>query len=251
MAKRKTAVRPIEYSEELGVEIAERASLGESLAQIGSDPRMPSARTMFRWCGTHPEFERRLDRARLVKADAVLDEALAISDEAVVDSAQASRQRTRVDARIKVAQMLNPLKYAARLATGQAPELPSLTQPMSDLELAKRIAFHLAKGTAALDQQPKEPAAVLRLPFAPTSAALEPPRRAPPAPDRERMVEQPYVMTREERAQALAARQLETDGAVERNRHAAIEDRVSAGSPEEQGWGELYRPSSYGRRFSR
>lgn len=161
--------RPSDYSEELGAEIAARLLEQTTLKKVCEADDMPCLRTVMTWSGLHPEFQRMLDRARVDKADHVLEEAIEISNEPVSDNAQASRQRTRVDARLKIAAKLNPAKYAERLATGQAPELPQKIET-DPLELARGLAFLLQKGAQVAMPESAEP---LRLTHAP-----EPPKPA-------------------------------------------------------------------------
>lgn len=201
--------RPSDYSEELAAEIAARLLESTTLKNVCEAEDMPSLRTVMRWSALHPEFQQMLDRARVDKADHVLEEAIEISNEPVSDNAQASRQRTRVDARLKIAAKLNPAKYAERLATGQAPELPQKTET-DPLELARGLAFLLQKGAQVAMPESGEP---LRLTHAP--------KQPEPPPDPE--------------PQRPAVEVFDAEEVLRKHRLEVEEERRLFGSADEQG----------------
>jgi hypothetical protein len=150
--------RPSEFSEELAAEIAARITEGRSLKEVAEDKDLPSLRTIHRWIGLHTEFSRMVDHAQQARIHDEVMAVFAISDEPVADNAQASRQRNRIDARLRAAAMLVPQKYAARLAVGAAPELPVLNEDKSKVELARELAFLLRMGAEANTAPPPPPA---------------------------------------------------------------------------------------------
>ena len=154
--------RPSDYTDEVALEIAARSAEGASLKTICESEGMPSLRTIFRWRTEHPEFDQALMRAHLCKADVLFEQSIAIADEDVSDNAQASRQRTRVQARQWCAARLNPSKYSERLGIGQAPGLPpidpldGLSERERNIEMARRLAFILARADHAMREQEEE-----------------------------------------------------------------------------------------------
>lgn len=168
--------RPSNYSHELAAEIAYRMIEGnKSLKGIEADEDMPSVRTMIRWCIDHPEFNVVLAQARMIKADAYVEDAVPIADEQVADLAQAARNRLRVQARLDAAAKLWPAKYSAKLNMNIAQggvEMPQVQQePMSQFELARRIAWALEAGRRAMQAKTaSEPPRLSYIPIRDASA---------------------------------------------------------------------------------
>lgn len=78
--------RPSSYTKELGEEICERISLGESLIQITKDDHMPHHGTVFYWLRhldepEKQEFYNNYKRAREEQADYFYDEIKEIADD--------------------------------------------------------------------------------------------------------------------------------------------------------------------------
>ncbi len=159
--------RPTDYNDEIGALICERLCDGESLKSICSEPEMPARSTVFRWLTLNKIFSDMYTKAREVQADALADELLAIADdgrndwmERIVDGENLGwkengesirRSALRVDTRKWIASKLKPRKYSERLmnehtgADGGAIKTESTTT-LSDNDVARQIAFALAKG---------------------------------------------------------------------------------------------------------
>ena len=70
--------RPTIYTEALANEICARIADGETLKRICRDEHMPCTRTVHRWLAEHEEFCRSHARARLVRAQSLVDEIVEI-----------------------------------------------------------------------------------------------------------------------------------------------------------------------------
>ena len=77
---RKRAVRPrrksVRYNEALVDEICARMAVGETWLAISQDAHMPSYTALYQWRKTKPGVEQRVEAARLMGADALVDEVL-------------------------------------------------------------------------------------------------------------------------------------------------------------------------------
>ncbi|RVG88680.1 terminase small subunit protein [Sinorhizobium meliloti] len=160
------AGRPTDYSEELAAVICERLMGGESLRAICSDEDMPGKTTVFRWLASDPAFRDQYAKAREAQAEAMADEMLDIADNGSndwmeknfgedtrwVENGEAIRRSAlRIDTRKWVAARLLPKKYGDKTQlehTGKDGG-PIETKGVSDNELARRVAFMLAKGLQA------------------------------------------------------------------------------------------------------
>jgi hypothetical protein len=61
----KTAARkPVTYTRELGLKLAEEVAMRRPLAEVCAEPGMPSERTVYTWRRTHPEFAADYEEAR-------------------------------------------------------------------------------------------------------------------------------------------------------------------------------------------
>ncbi|HBD12852.1 MAG TPA: terminase small subunit protein [Porticoccaceae bacterium] len=154
--------RPTIYTEDLADEICERLADGESMRSIGRDPDMPSKATMFSWLRTKPEFLAQYEIAKQESAESHADDMIDIADNATndwmemnasdaekqayrVNGEAIQRSKLRVDTRKWAASKLNPKKYGEKTAiVGE--DGGAVKVEMTDSELAKRLAFLLAKG---------------------------------------------------------------------------------------------------------
>lgn len=123
---------------------------------------MPDAATVFRWLRTKPEFCEQYTRAKDESADALVEDMLDIADEATNDWMEIhdkdnvgyrlngeaiNRSRLRVDTRKWIASKLKPKKYGDKVAVGGADDMPPIqTADVTEVELARRIAFALQSG---------------------------------------------------------------------------------------------------------
>src|SRR5271163_3158432 len=85
MKPRKRPVgHPSLFTTELGDEICNRISDGESLHAICDEADMPDKATIFRWLSAeqHKDFCKQYIRAREAQADSLVDDILSIADDA-------------------------------------------------------------------------------------------------------------------------------------------------------------------------
>lgn len=155
--------RPSDYSPETAALICERIAQGESLRTICQDEGFPAQSTVFLWLKKHADFSEQYARAREAQMEAMAEEILEIADETANDTIETengarpdhewiSRSKLRVDTRKWLMSKLAPKKYGDKVTselTG-ANGGPIETKDVSDLEVARRIAFALAKGEQAL-----------------------------------------------------------------------------------------------------
>ena len=75
--------RPSLFTPALGDAICERIAIGQPLAQIALDPKMPEAGTVIRWQRENAEFNLAYARARMEQADYFADKIIEIALEMV------------------------------------------------------------------------------------------------------------------------------------------------------------------------
>lgn len=145
--------RPSGYTKEIGDEICERLSDGESLRAICRDDHMPSKAAVFRWLYVNQTFRDQYARAKEEQADSLADDILDIADDGrndtyvddegnkKVDFDVIQRSRLRVDARKWIASKLKPKVYGDRIQQEISGTLA--VEQMSDEELDRKIAEKL------------------------------------------------------------------------------------------------------------
>lgn len=120
------AGRPSTYTTELGESICARVANAESLLSVCSAEEMPDYSTVMRWQKSNAEFRDNLARAREDMADFVSHQLIAIADEQsedwvntkfgpVFNKEAAARSRIRIEARLKLMQLLKPKSYGEKL----------------------------------------------------------------------------------------------------------------------------------------
>lgn len=80
--------------------------------RVALSPRLPSVAIWWEWLTKDPALAEHLARAREFGIEALLDECIDIADNDAEDPAS---RRVRIETRMKLAQMLKPRKYGARL----------------------------------------------------------------------------------------------------------------------------------------
>lgn len=113
---------------------------GRSVSKVlKEDDAMPCAATFWGWQLNDEELLEKVTHARAHGVEAKLDEGLEIVDDLTEDPAS---RRVRFDARVKMAQMLKPKSYGAKLdlTSGGEP-----IRPMDDTEKLTRLASIFAK----------------------------------------------------------------------------------------------------------
>jgi hypothetical protein len=156
-------------------------ALGETVAAIARDPKMPDFATIYAWRQTNAEFAAWFHRAREIQSHALADSALAIADDKsgdilyrqngdpVPNNAAVQRSRLRVDSRRWLAGKLNPAAYADKqIHTGPDGLGPVEVQIRADYErlsadelgqlreLLERAAGVQIEGQAEPIEQPTE-----------------------------------------------------------------------------------------------
>ena len=161
--------RPSKYDPEAAEEICCRLSEGESLRAICRDEHLPPATTVRTWIVDDREgFSVQYARARDAGLDAMAEETLEIVDDGRNDwmerqgdnpgyqlnGEHVQRSRLRVDTRKWYLSKLAPKRYGDRLvnayegADGNPADPPG---SLSDLEIARKLAFILTKGARAAE----------------------------------------------------------------------------------------------------
>lgn len=138
---KKAVGRPTLYTQALAAEIAEQLANGRSLAQIRSQPGMPSKQTVYSWLHTNREFLDHYVRAREEQADYFADECIEIADAAVgLDSAGVAAVRVRIEARKWRASVMKPKVYDTKVVGEQT----VLVSQETDAERIARDKAHFA-----------------------------------------------------------------------------------------------------------
>jgi hypothetical protein len=154
--------RPTDYSPEVVTSICQRIAEGDSLRSICAADDMPNKATVLRWLKVQPEFHEAYGIARQLQTELMAEEILEIADDVSQDTIAAeqgprpnaewiARSKLRVDARKWLMSKLAPKKYGDRISaehTGRDGG-PIEHKHMTDLELARRIAFILTRADKA------------------------------------------------------------------------------------------------------
>ena len=146
--------RPSDYTDGLADAICDRLADGESLRKICADDEMPNKSTVLRWLDKNPAFCDQYERARARQTEGMVDDILEIADDSADDFQEVEvapgvkvnqvnheviqRSRIRVDARLKLMQLLNPKKYGKKLALEVKDERTA--RQLSDADLAEIAA---------------------------------------------------------------------------------------------------------------
>jgi len=150
--------RPTLFTDDLAREICFLLSIGQSLRQICRADDMPEARTVHYWLNDKPDFFQQYTQAREIQADTLFDECLDIADQQeddvkTIDGVDQTnhdvigRARLRIDTRKWMAGKLKS-KYSDKVVNEHVGKDggPIETKDMSDIEMARRVAFMLQKG---------------------------------------------------------------------------------------------------------
>lgn len=142
-------MRPNSRDPEVLDELCARIAEGRGIKEVCRDEDMPSDSEVFRRMATEPEFAARIARAREAQQDAVAERIVEMADNATNEDWQVVK--LRIWARQWQAARLAPKKYGERTTTAvEGGEKPLQVESVSDLEIARRIAFALKKGEEAL-----------------------------------------------------------------------------------------------------
>ena len=243
------------YSEEMAVRICERMVGGDSLLKVCQTDGFPSIATVYRWRAAHPEFDHLLHRASQDQTDTFAMQMIDISNETVTSMPEAARQRERIHTLMWICARQRPKKWGDKLQVGGAEDLPPLQSPESQLDAIRRLAFLLRKAEGQIeDARAAEGPKPLQLAFTPSTPrdpeSLRPELLLSPMMDSARRgaftVEQPYVLTTEERLAAIAAQKRTEEEARLRRRHQELEELAQYGGAAEQGRDTYRTPAVYG-----
>ena len=144
IAKPKPARRPTLFSEELAAEICGRIADGQSVREIARADDMPARSSIFLWLSEYEAFSDQYAKACEARTQYLADELIDIADD---EAGDVQRDRLRVDTRKWVLSKLVPKKYGNKVTaevTG-ADGGPIQTEELSTMEIARRVAFLLAK----------------------------------------------------------------------------------------------------------
>jgi len=157
--------RPSIYTADLADSICQMVACGMSMREICRADDMPAMSSVFLWLRNKDGFSEQYEKAKHQGCMAMADEILAIADDGTNDWMEqlgkdgevegyklngeaVSRSKLRVDSRKWLLSKLMPKKYGDKIAQeitgadGGAIE----TSDMSERDIARRIAFALAKG---------------------------------------------------------------------------------------------------------
>lgn len=157
--------RPSDYTSELAEAICLRLAEGESLRSVCRDDAMPDKATVLRWIARHPEFRDQYTQAKEQAAEALAEELFDIADDGSNDwmeqldsegnavgyrlnGEHVQRSKLRIDTRKWYLSKIMPKKYGDKIqqeVTGKDGG-PVETKDLSSNDVARRIAFLLAKG---------------------------------------------------------------------------------------------------------
>ena len=102
------ASRFAETYEETVEIICEQLALGTPLTAVCRAPGLPDPTTVWRWAEADPQTAQSIARAREIGHDAIAEDALTIADDKTGDP---TRDKLRVDTRLKLLAKWNPKKY--------------------------------------------------------------------------------------------------------------------------------------------
>lgn len=110
--------RPVEYDEQVFMEILERIASGIILPEVCVDPALPTVRRVNRWLLDDPVANERYLAARALQADAFADQIVQLADDTRnADPDIANWSKMQIDARKWTAARLRPQRWGERVQT--------------------------------------------------------------------------------------------------------------------------------------
>ncbi len=160
--------RPTLYSEEIAAEVCERLAAGESLRQMCRDEHLPAEATVRLWAIENREgFSARYTQARELGFLSMADEIIEIADDGSNDWIEretekgrkfvelnhehVSRSNLRVSTRRWLLERVMQTQFGSSMALTGKNGGPIQTEEVGAVDLARRVAFVLAKGKAELE----------------------------------------------------------------------------------------------------
>lgn len=168
VTEKKKHGRPTEYTPEIGDRICAALATGMSLRSVCRDDDLPDERSVRRWASDHKHpFSPQYVHARELGYLAMADETLEISDDGsndwmakhgkegeivgyAINGEAVARSRLRVDTRKWLLSKCLPKVFGDKVVneiTGKDGG-PIETKDVSDLEVARKVAFMLGKAVA-------------------------------------------------------------------------------------------------------
>ena len=123
------------YSPEIADEICQRLSVGEPLARICADPRMPGFTTVWEWERENDDLAKLSARARELGTHFMADDCLRIADDSEIDP---QNKRIMVDTRLRLIGKWNAKAYGEKVQADLTTNGKDLHA--SDHELSARLA---------------------------------------------------------------------------------------------------------------
>lgn len=158
--------RPSIYTLDLADTFLARLAEGRSVRSICRDDDMPVTTTIFRWLREDESFKQRYEVANEARAHALAEDILEIADDGKndwmekndpenpgyrVNGEHVQRSRLRVDSRKWLASKILPKNYGDKTTTEvHGKDGKDLIPEMTDTDLARLVAFTLARGAAAV-----------------------------------------------------------------------------------------------------
>ena len=124
--------------DKLILEICERLSRGEPLAQICRDAHMPERTQVYEWINKDEEAAQRIAHARGIGYDAIADDCFVIADESskdyrltdkglAFDAEHVQRSKLRIETRLKLLAKWDPKRYGERQQVEHSGSIDSAT----------------------------------------------------------------------------------------------------------------------------
>ena len=159
---KKTRGKPTVFSKARAQEIIDLVLEERTIREICSLAHMPTKPTLFKWLDDNPDFRDTFEHAKQFLADILIDDIKEIADDARNDFMMTKkgpklnkeavmRSKLRVDARFRLAEKLFPRRFGSKVTqeiTGAEGKPIEIDQrgDMSDIEVARRIAYLLDRG---------------------------------------------------------------------------------------------------------
>jgi hypothetical protein len=151
--------KPFPWTAAIEEEILSRIAKGQALRTVCADDWLPGVDTFYKRVQSDAGFSERYARAKERLADAIFEECLAIADsqegdmievdgEERVNHDAIARAKLRIDTRKWMAGKLRPKVYGDKqVIEGPGPDgSHTVNTNLSEVELARRVAFTLASG---------------------------------------------------------------------------------------------------------
>lgn len=118
--------RPSSYNQDTANEFCARIADGQSLRRVCREDDMPSAKTIFNWFESYPEFLQQYARAKEESAEAHADNIQDIADDVLKGNIDPQAARVAGDLLKWTASKLKPKKYGDKLdLTSDGKQLPT------------------------------------------------------------------------------------------------------------------------------